>query len=358
MSHNKERAEKVCLNCGADLHGRYCHQCGQENLEPKESLWHLVTHYANDITHFDGKFFSTLKYLILRPGFLPAEYLKGKRASYLHPIRMYVFTSAFFFIIFFALFHTDHRAGVNVKWMVDSSYVQKIQMERELLENAKTKKDSARIQKLLTKLEVNNILRVNDTAGVKNKGFGLMASQYKTEKAYDSVQKALPETDRDGWVTRRLMHRSIYMYHQYNGDGDLIMNALVSRFTHLVPQMLFISLPLFAFVLWLMYIRRKNEFFYTGHVIFTLYLYIFYFIAYLLFFILQKAGESTGWGIWGWIGFALWLYMTYYMYKALRNFYRQRRLKTIIKLLLLMIANLFIFIILFVVFLIFTVYQV
>jgi hypothetical protein len=111
VSHTKEREEKICLNCGAQLTGRYCQVCGQENTEPKETVWGLVSHFFNDITHFDGKFFSTVKYLIAKPGFLSAEYIKGRRASYLHPIRMYVFTSAFFFIIFFSLFPPESFVG-------------------------------------------------------------------------------------------------------------------------------------------------------------------------------------------------------------------------------------------------------
>src|SRR6516165_6989863 len=59
LSHSKERKEKVCLNCKAALYGRYCHVCGQENIEPKQPAWHLVTHFFSDITHFDGKFFTT-----------------------------------------------------------------------------------------------------------------------------------------------------------------------------------------------------------------------------------------------------------------------------------------------------------
>ena len=101
LSHYKERKEKTCLNCNAHLYGRYCHNCGQENIEPKETFWGLITHFLYDITHFDGKFFNTLKHLIIKPGFLSREYINGRRATYLHPIRMYVFTSAFFFIIFF-----------------------------------------------------------------------------------------------------------------------------------------------------------------------------------------------------------------------------------------------------------------
>ena len=69
-----------------------------------ETFWGLLTHFVYDITHFDSKFFSTLKYLFAKPGFLSLEFLKGRRASYLHPIRMYVFTSALFFVIFFTLY--------------------------------------------------------------------------------------------------------------------------------------------------------------------------------------------------------------------------------------------------------------
>jgi hypothetical protein len=101
VSHLKERKERNCLT--SPLYGRYCHVCGQENLVPRETVWHLVEHFFSDITHFDGKFFSTVKYLLKRPGFLSTEYMIGRRASYLNPIRMYVFTSALFFIILFSI---------------------------------------------------------------------------------------------------------------------------------------------------------------------------------------------------------------------------------------------------------------
>lgn len=86
MSHGRERTEKNCLNCGTIVQGRYCQHCGQENIEPKESFWQLLNHFFNDITHFDGKFFPSLKYVFTRPGFLPKEYLMGQRVSYLNPV--------------------------------------------------------------------------------------------------------------------------------------------------------------------------------------------------------------------------------------------------------------------------------
>ena len=89
--------------------GRYCHVCGQENTVPREGFGGLVLHFFYDITHFDGKFFQSLKYLLFKPGFLSKEYVRGRRASYLHPVRMYVFTSAIFFLVFFLLVNVKGR---------------------------------------------------------------------------------------------------------------------------------------------------------------------------------------------------------------------------------------------------------
>lgn len=377
MSHNKERAEKVCLNCGTGLAGRYCHVCGQENLEPKESLWHLITHYASDITHFDGKFFSTLKYLLIKPGYLPAEYLKGKRVRYLHPIRMYVFTSAFFFIIAFSMFHLEELdMSVHTPGGVDS-LKKNASIQQQALKNADTKEDSADIVAVLDQLKESNIVlgdrdstarKPGDTTGRKKMSkwspgnrkvsFSVEDPDYKTLAAYDSAQNALPKSKRDGWLGRRIRMRNIEINNKYHGDTQAIVAAWTRKFMHSVPQLLFLSLPLFSFVLWLLYIRENNKYYYTGHIIFSLYLYIFYFIAYLLFFGLQALHSDTGWVIWRWVEFALWVYMLYYMYKAMRNFYLQGRFKTFAKLLLLSLASFIVVLFLFVIFSVFSAFTV
>ncbi len=109
MSHLPQRKEKNCLNCGMQVIGNFCHNCGQENIEPKETVWHLITHFFRDVTHFDGKFFTSLKDLILKPGFLSKEYMVGRRANYLNPVRTYLFTSAIFFLIFFSLYKINEK---------------------------------------------------------------------------------------------------------------------------------------------------------------------------------------------------------------------------------------------------------
>jgi hypothetical protein len=102
VSHQPERFEKNCLNCGTDVAGRFCQHCGQENVPGHMPFLALIQHFIYDIFHFDGKFFDTLKLLFFKPGYVPLQYAQGKRLSYLDPIRMYLFTSAIFFLFFFA----------------------------------------------------------------------------------------------------------------------------------------------------------------------------------------------------------------------------------------------------------------
>src|SRR5205085_3367447 len=72
-------------------------------------FWALIRHFLYDLFHFDGKFFDTVKNLLTKPGIIAMEYTHGKRTKYLDPVRMYLFTSAVFFLVFFTtqLRHTS-----------------------------------------------------------------------------------------------------------------------------------------------------------------------------------------------------------------------------------------------------------
>lgn len=143
MSHLKERKDKDCLNCGAQVQGRYCHICGQENTEPHESFWALIQHFIFDLFHFDGKFFESVKYLLFRPGFLTKEYMRGRRLAYLNPIRMYIFTSAIFFLLIFNFF----TSGLNEEFEEGRRKEMALQTARVALAN---EKNPAKIDSLKT----------------------------------------------------------------------------------------------------------------------------------------------------------------------------------------------------------------
>jgi hypothetical protein len=96
MSHKKYRQETNCLNCGAEVTGKFCSNCGQENLETKEDFFHLVGHFISDYFHFDSKFFRSLIPLFTKPGFLTQEYWAGRRTRYIHPLRLFFFVTIVF----------------------------------------------------------------------------------------------------------------------------------------------------------------------------------------------------------------------------------------------------------------------
>ena len=89
---------KPCKNCNSELVGLYCSECGQKNIE-SFTFSKLVKDFFDNIFSLDSRLFQTLKFLIIRPGFLTNEYWLGKRITYLPPFRLYLLTSILFFII-------------------------------------------------------------------------------------------------------------------------------------------------------------------------------------------------------------------------------------------------------------------
>ena len=411
MSHLKERKEKNCLNCGATLAGRYCHLCGQENLEPKETVWHLVSHFFNDITHFDGKFFATVRYLLRKPGFLSLEYMKGRRMSYLNPIRMYVFTSAIFFIILFAL--KKPADAVHVTTTKDApmgiaALQAKQARSQKALAKAEDEEDREELRMRInnTDIEIASIRKAfGDTskrtftedeltamlvkayedslaagAGVKpadNSRFKERIRQltnpigtvnifgwqgnYNSVEDYDSVQHSLPDSLRDGWFKRLCVRRAVVISQEWHEDRRLFSEHLFESIFHSFPKILFVSLPLFALILNILYFRHK-QYYYVDHGIFTIHVYCATFILMLLTMLLQQLDKSVG-VHWFHIvadiaGFILFLYMLFYLYKAMRGFYKQGRGKTILKYFITFIAASVINLILLFIFLLISVFSV
>ena len=60
---------------------------------------HLLEELVESIWHFDSKFWSTLIAIVTRPGRITADFLDGKRAKYVPPIRLYIFTAFIFFFV-------------------------------------------------------------------------------------------------------------------------------------------------------------------------------------------------------------------------------------------------------------------
>lgn len=91
-------AHGPCANCGAQTVGAYCHACGQP-AHVHRTLGHMIEEFIHGIWHFDSKAWRTLPYLIFRPGTLTRDYVYGKRARFISPLALFLFS---IFLMFFA----------------------------------------------------------------------------------------------------------------------------------------------------------------------------------------------------------------------------------------------------------------
>ena len=286
------RKEKDCLNCGAEVADVYCPKCGQPNRSPVLTINDLIGDFIHLFTHFDGKFFSTAKLLITKPGYLSKAYLEGKRAAYIPPVQLYVFTSAIFFFLFYSFFIELPDQNELVK--VDG--------------------------KTATEKPANlNISFSDDTT----------LSQFGNVTAYDRYQDSLPSDKRDGWLEGYFNRQTVKINEKFQKDQSGTIYGFFDAFIHSFPKMLIISLPFMALIMQLMYLRRK-EISFVGHLVYVIHLYVFSFLASALNMILKSIGDIEPLGFVHWIAMSVLIWILYYGYKSMKNFYGGRRLITVI----------------------------
>ena len=90
--------EVNCLNCGAKLHGTFCHECGQR-AHVHRSLKGFFHDLLHGVLHFEGKIWRTLPKLIGNPGDLTRRYIDGERAQFVSPIALFLFSVFLMFAV-------------------------------------------------------------------------------------------------------------------------------------------------------------------------------------------------------------------------------------------------------------------
>lgn len=89
---------EACLNCGNALTGAYCASCGQKKIQTDLTLRELLHETTHELAHWDGKIPATLETLFFQPGVLTEDFLAGRRARWLPPLRLYLICSIAFFL--------------------------------------------------------------------------------------------------------------------------------------------------------------------------------------------------------------------------------------------------------------------
>jgi hypothetical protein len=87
-----------CANCATPIQGPYCHHCGQLAENFHRSVGHLAEETAENLLHLDNRIWRTLPRLVLKPAELTRDYLEGRRASQIPPLRLFLVVVLLFFI--------------------------------------------------------------------------------------------------------------------------------------------------------------------------------------------------------------------------------------------------------------------
>lgn len=336
MSSVKLRKEKDCLNCGHTVEEKFCPNCGQENIVVKEDALHMVAHAIADYFHFEHKFFGTLKPLLLKPGQLTKSYVEGKRVSFIHPIRLYIFVSIVFFI---AIFSGQKSEKEEIEKPIATTALSA--KEKDSLANIQMKS----LKKALAYVPVNSKLKDSIMNEAKqdilkdstknsiqfgmgkrknaNKWGGNWTTNDSTVMQYEQKQLALPKDKRDGFVKHYFIKRSITL-NQYPNPTEKFKEDLL----HNIPKMMFLLLPMFALILKLVYISKKR--FYYEHIIYSFHLHSAIFLSVLATMLLKWLFGFVV-NIDDWLTFLCIIYVFWYIYRSLRTFYGSTRWVTLLK---------------------------
>jgi hypothetical protein len=311
------RHENDCLNCGTTLEGKFCHNCGQENLQIKESFGHMMNHAISDYFHFDHQFFHTLKPLLFKPGYLTNEYMAGRRVQYLHPVKMYIFISLVYFLLLFQGGHQEAKENntaakpANTQKVIDS-------VNREI---ANDKGVTAEQKKQIIKYEYygKNYVKPGNSKIISFSGD-------TTYKQYVASQNKLPANKRDGFFSRKMTERILNYREKY---GSRMGEVFEEQMQHNAPKMMFVLLPILALIVAITF--RKNKKYYVEHLIYVFHLYCFLFLFFGIIMLIEMVIPDN-WHITTWLTFLAILYTIWYVFRSLREVYHRNRLRTVTKL--------------------------
>jgi hypothetical protein len=342
MSHKSPlREDKTCLNCNHVVPTRFCPNCGQENTDTRKTFHHLFIHFFEDLTHYENAFWKTIKNLLLRPASLTKEYLSGKRLSYLAPVRLYIFIS---FVTFFLISLLPSDIEEEIK--ADEAKTEKKQTttagglvtfteSNKIADTVNMSPQELKLRALfkegkLTKKEYDTLVDYTKKSLEKNGSFSFGNVSYKSIKELDSIQKFGKKklNPISYWFARKMMKIT------QNKESDEIIPLFLESFKHNIPKALFIYMPLFAFLLWLFYDKKK--WYYFDHGIFTLHYFSFMLLVILItrftIEIIYLFGEN---GVTETIdiilNFIIPIWFIYYFYRASKNFYQSSRIVSFIK---------------------------
>jgi hypothetical protein len=319
-----------CENCGAELQGHWCAQCGQPAIEYRRSFRYVVADLLNEFLNWDSKFFTTIALLILKPWRLTNEFLAGKRVRYVNPLRLYLLASIlFFFAVNFGAkgirfdptkFPEEKRAEIAAA-IADK----RGEIEAELNKDNLTPEQRQKVQKALdylTKAKSSATTPTPEETQSPTPPPNASPTAESGQQTYGPVgdrpfvvfDDAKSTTPFERWIEGRAKEKM--------GEKGTKMGLFISTLFSNLPYMMLCCIPLFALVLKVLYIRRRL--FYIDHLIYALHIHTFFY-ACIMLIVLATIGLNrfAPGAIAGWLITLLWIAFVTQIFLSIRYVYRQ-----------------------------------
>ncbi len=332
-----------CLNCGhpLDISDKFCSNCGQTNSIKKLSFKEYVNEYFAGVFSYDSRINLTLYTLLFNPGKITKDYISGKRMRYANPFRFYLSVSIIFFIIY--SFSNSYNGIANAEpdsvkkeisaqeledlkkdlnelpggVRVNLDSLMELQNIRDTVSKKKTYKDKYISQK---ELDSNSLLNVAHLQTISDQS--LLYYTFQEETKITIPKTALDSLHHNQSSFNQWLYKKTIDYNLINDNPKIFFNYVLGK----MPLIIFFFLPIVALFNWLLYWRRNFN--YMEHLIFIFHVQSVFFVLLGFSLLMNELFKIEFF-----IGLTFLVFL-FYLYKAMRNFYEQRRFKTIVKFLL------------------------
>ncbi len=331
-----------CLNCTQplDLSDVYCPYCSQLNTTKQLSLKDFLGEFFNSIVSYDSRLTYTLKDLLFRPGVVTRNYIAGQRLKYANPFRFFLSVSIIYFLIqgLLTSINSDSNPFVNINGSSTSDTNEQKSSKKSPIVIATNKDTITRAEDAIKLIE-------KDTLPKPDIEIEEEKITYYSEKELDSMEwgerlvkryrlysdfydehkikqptRAIDSLNHTNTSFNRWLYSKNESIENIKEKPLVFVNYLLGK----VPFFLFFFTPFFALFFWLIYSKKKHS--YIEHVIFIFHIFSFLFLGMLIAIIPDLLfGNDIVMSI------LFLLIGPFYFYKALRNFYQQKRLITILK---------------------------
>jgi hypothetical protein len=307
-----------CENCGAPLTGRFCSQCGQPAIDYRRSFRHVIVDVLDSFLNWDSKFFATIGWLIVRPWHLTIEFLSGRRVRYLHPLRLYLLASILFF---FAVSYWAKSVHLDPKHLSaeDRAEIASDLKDQDIPPQVRAKVEKAlKIQSLAPKAvaKTEKETKGEETPHETQDNAEEKKQTKPQDQDYGPFLKfdSKPSTPFEKWVEDHAKEK----IGEHGSKAQLFLITVISN----LPYMMLCCIPLFAFVLKILYIRQGV--FYIDHLVYALHIHSFAYVGVMLIGLITMGLNRVAPGqLAGWIIGLLWLGFAVQIFLSIRRVYRQ-----------------------------------